>query len=1031
MRPILLAMTAFGPYREREIIDFTQLEDHRIFVISGNTGAGKTTVFDAICYALYGSASGEDRSEPRMLRSHFASEEIHTSVELTFAVGARVYRVFRQMGHRKGGNKTETGAKIELYEQAAGQEIPLVDRFTVPDVNAAIEQIIGLSKDQFSQIVMLPQGEFRKLLTSDTDNKEEILRRIFRTDMYQKLEEHFHRKSRQLKEELNSAKLELDMHMKQPQATLPVREGSRISHTLQQEFYNALQVIEGLHDEIVHYKQLAAEAEARKAALNESLQKKEEQHREAIAIQAKLDELAQKREKRTAMEQQQAEIAELERKLELAERAAQIEPIEEMMLAAMRDAEDKQKQTEHKRGELEKAEQAWIEAEKRWREEEAQESRRTEAERELRQLMELVPVVDTLDARNQEVKRLRYEEHSCKQSLERVEAELGAAREFRREKSEQIRRMESETSSLPEKREALSRLRQQALLMKDMLELEKQIQAFVRLEEEREQMLRKIRAEHDHLETLWVEGQAALLAKHLHQGDPCPVCGSVDHPRKGEAAGPLPSREELQEAKNRLRHCEQELSEAKAQAAASRTGWQSKSAELLAEYGAPSEEIAEQYSRMVQEGKKLKAEVESLEQLTAQLQQEKQVLEQAEERMEKLSQDKERFLEQYRELTVQLNTKQSLLDKELERIPEQLRSAGQLAVVLQQQQAQLDLLVANWKQAQEQWQHARTRLAEEKASLLQMEKHWAEAQAREAQLKERFELELSKAGFTDTVLYQAARMPESARLSERSVIESFKTAYAVLVQQLDELERALAGQEPVDLQQLTADMTEIKQSLEQTAAELQLSWHYVREADRIMHAIESADRKAKDLERQLEQIMDVYQALKGDNPLKLSFERYILIEFLEQILHAANVRLHDLSGGQFILERSDRLESRGKQSGLGLDVYDAYTGQYRDVKTLSGGEKFNASLSLALGMSDVIQSHQGGISIEMMFIDEGFGSLDEESLHKAIAALIDLQRSGRMIGVISHVQELKAAFPAILQVSKTREGYSRTQIVVK
>src|SRR5690606_8555352 len=151
----------------------------------------------------------------------------------------------------------------------------------------------------------------------------------------------------------------------------------------------------------------------------------------------------------------------------------------------------------------------------------------------------------------------------------------------------------------------------------------------------------------------------------------------------------------------------------------------------------------------------------------------------------------------------------------------------------------------------------------------------------------------------------------------------------------------------------------------------------------------------------------------------------------EQILAMANLRLKKLSGGQFELRRSDRLETYGKQSGLGLDVYDAYTGQNRDVKTLSGGEKFNAALCLALGMSDVIQAFQGGVSIEMMFIDEGFGSLDEESLQKAIDTMIDLQKSGRMIGVISHVRELKQAFPASLEVRKTKEGYSRTDIVLQ
>jgi exonuclease SbcC len=246
-----------------------------------------------------------------------------------------------------------------------------------------------------------------------------------------------------------------------------------------------------------------------------------------------------------------------------------------------------------------------------------------------------------------------------------------------------------------------------------------------------------------------------------------------------------------------------------------------------------------------------------------------------------------------------------------------------------------------------------------------------------------------------------------------------------------QLEQELANQSPIDTEPLEQALDGDKAELEQALTQLQTAAQYANEADRLRAAIAEAGGRCTELERQLEQVADLYSMMKGDNALKISFERYILIEYLDQILHAANERLRGLSDGQFVLLRSDRLEARGKQSGLGLDVYDAYTGQNRDVKSLSGGEKFNASLALALGMTDVIQSHQGGISIEMMFIDEGFGSLDEESLSKAIMTLIDLQKAGRMIGVISHVQELKQAFPAMIEVAKTKEGYSRTAIVLK
>jgi exonuclease SbcC len=262
-------------------------------------------------------------------------------------------------------------------------------------------------------------------------------------------------------------------------------------------------------------------------------------------------------------------------------------------------------------------------------------------------------------------------------------------------------------------------------------------------------------------------------------------------------------------------------------------------------------------------------------------------------------------------------------------------------------------------------------------------------------------------------------------------MEEFKSLLASLLLQISELERELAGQDRPVLSILQEAMAELKGQSQQLTAELLSGQRYKHEAQRLLTAMVKASEQFRELEHNQQQVSDIFQMLKGDNPLKISFERYILIEFLEQILHAANARLQDLSNGQFMLQRSDRLETRGKQSGLGLDVYDAYTGQNRDVKSMSGGEKFNASLCLALGMTDVIQAYQGGVSIEMMFIDEGFGSLDEDSLGKAIATLIDLQRSGRMIGVISHVQELKQAFPAILEVSKTKEGHSRTAIILK
>ncbi|MBD2845784.1 AAA family ATPase, partial [Paenibacillus sp. IB182496] len=336
MRPIRLTMTAFGPYRDAETIDFAELQEQRLFVISGRTGAGKTSVFDAICYALYGTASGEDRADARMLRSHFADEAQHTSVELHFAVGTREYRVFRQLPHRKSGNKSETGGKAELYSRTGEEEEPALDRFTVGDVNAALERILGLTREQFSQIVMLPQGEFRKLLTSDTENKEDILRRIFRTSLLRKVEERFHERSKALREQLKEAHTKLDIYARQAADTLPQREHSRLGAVLGQEHRSAAQLLEGLHAEAAHYAARAGELKARHGAEQEQARELERLLRDATALVARFDELARTRAEQEALERQAPAIDQLRGELERSSRAAGLEPYEEQAQQAER-----------------------------------------------------------------------------------------------------------------------------------------------------------------------------------------------------------------------------------------------------------------------------------------------------------------------------------------------------------------------------------------------------------------------------------------------------------------------------------------------------------------------------------------------------------------------------------------------------------------------------------------------------------------------------------------------------------------------
>jgi exonuclease SbcC len=584
MKPLKLAMTAFGPYKHREVIDFTALGDRRLFVISGSTGAGKTTIFDAICFAIYGSASGEDRYDPRMLRSHFADEDTHTSVELEFAVGRKVYRVLRQMAHRKGSNKSETGDRIELYEVLNGQDIPITDRNKVKEVNEKLERIIGLTNDQFSQIVMLPQGEFRKLLTSETENKEEILRRIFRTQLYQQVEGRFQQRTKDLKAALQAAQTELEVHIKHISTALPAREDSALVKTMAQEHQNVAQILEGLGLERVYYEQQLAQIQLKRTALQAVLGEKQTRFHEAKAVNERFRSLDGKRMERDVLESTLPEHTDRVRRLELAEQAHRLEPYEEQWSAALQAEAQKRRAQESKLLEVASVTSDWETAERRYQEEAGKEEQRKQAERDEQRLNDLVPAVASLHANQQEVLKLRREEEQNAHKLAAHERQLLDIRVERQKRIDLILSLEKETAALPQRKEALTKLREQAKLMKETLEVQRLIEASLQKEAERQQLLATMQQKHDRLEQLWIEGQSSLLAAHLHDGQPCPVCGSTVHPDKAEAAASLPSKEELQEVKQQLRRHEQDYNEVRAELAATRTGLADKQS-ALADFG--------------------------------------------------------------------------------------------------------------------------------------------------------------------------------------------------------------------------------------------------------------------------------------------------------------------------------------------------------------------------------------------------------------------------------------------------------------
>ncbi|HFF3188717.1 SMC family ATPase [Bacillus cereus] len=1029
MRPIQLIMTAFGPYKQKEVIDFDDLGEHRIFAISGNTGAGKTTIFDAICYVLYGEASGEERSDTSMLRSQFADDNVYTSVELTFQLKGKRYEIKRQLGHKKQGNKTITGHAVELYEVIDEEKVPAVDRFHVTDVNKKVEDLIGLSKHQFSQIVMLPQGEFRKLLTSETENKEEILRRIFKTDRYKLMRELLDQKRKQWKDVLQEKQKERELYFRNV-FKLPIRDGALLETLVEQEHVNTHQVVEALEQEIAVYKAEVEQLQVEQDVQTKQLKDAETRFHAAKSVNEKFIDLQQKNEKYNTLQENRTVIEMKETSFKRAEQAKRLLPFEQWHEEAMQNEQKAESLLKQIIAKKENIMNNFELAQKKYEVVKNKEPERENAKKLVQRLEELQPIIASLAEKQLNLQNAEMQIGKLKESMQNLDRQLEEHTNQKQLMSGELQQLEQALEQYVDKVEELTNMREDAKVLKQAYDVWQEKQKF---EQEKEAAYSKMQLAvnaYENMERRWLSEQAGILALHLHDGESCPVCGSTTHPKKAtEQSGAIDENElnDLRDKKNIAEKLHVQVEEK----------WNfyhlqyEQVIEEVKKRGYQSEELVETYSALVQKGKQLATEVNTLKASEETRKQTAVKIKSVEEKVDALQKQKREVETEQHRIEMDCMQLRTSYEHDKKNIPENLQTVQEWKVQFDQAMHELRLMEDEWKKVQEAYQHWQNENIR-----IQAEQEGATNQFESAKLKKeetftRFMKELEQSGFTDQPTYKEAKLSDAEMEMIQKEIQSYYSSLEVLAKQIEELHAELKDKEYMDITALGEHIKELEINLDIIKEKRQRAQNTVTYISDLHENIRRIDEQIHEEEKAFQELVDLYEVMKGDNESRISFERYILIEYLEQIVQIANERLRKLSNGQFYLKRSERVEKRNRQSGLGLDVYDAYTGQTRDVKTLSGGEKFNASLCLALGMADVIQAYEGGISIETMFIDEGFGSLDEESLTKAVDALIDLQKSGRFIGVISHVQELKNAMPAVLEVTKQKDGCSQTRFVVK
>ncbi|WP_214777360.1 SMC family ATPase [Exiguobacterium sp. s22] len=1002
MRPVELMMQAFGPYAERETIDFTQLLGRSMFVVSGRTGAGKTTIFDAMTFALYGRASGSLRNASDF-RSQYATPETITKVDFSFTIRGERYRIVRQPQQPHPVNKTPIPHEAVLYEWEDGWK-PLATK--VNEVQEQIEWILQLSYEQFSQILLLPQNQFRQLLDSNSNEKQQILQSIFKTEAYRSFQEKWaerysaYRKQVEWSVERTRLKLlELEDESIEEVSVKPIDEIIRWLEEREERLIETCDTVDLKKREYLKtLEEVRDELEVAKSLIG-LFNEREETNR---ALEAFLEGEVLRNERRD--------------RLQLLEAAANIRPVFDRLVEMERQL---QRLTTEKQTSLTKYEELKTTQSKL----EEQQSSMEAGRQEVGSLRERLRVIDELMPQIEEralfVSRRQQLETKSKALADfSKESRLNELQVHEHELVERLKTEPTERSVDVER--YVDRLIQLKTLETKISDLSKQLAACERSGKE---IQRQYTIQQEIVLTYKQQEQLVLatqLRDTLEEGEPCPVCGSRHH----EMSQPEAVIEDIaarEEALLRLEELSTRLIEARADYRSLHQQLETTRLEF------------EQASKDVQHKHDISDEIERWQSHLKSLQRDEQLRQENERTLRQLTNEIRQLEQQRRD---QFEERQRVLS-ELEGIQQKLHSLGQTDdVTLESLQSErnekhhrLTLLLKNLESFDEQLEAVKKALWKEEERLSvtreqlrelekQYESHqsiWTEQLASTNLTRERYEEIASQINQRQMIRDQLLEEEqEGIRLRHRKQI----------------IEDKLGDVSRPDLERVEAKVREATAQYEQVSKELITAQDALARHRQITSEWSALRESTANEENQLQTIKLIADTGKGINPQKMTFETYVQTAFFDQILHAANIHLDQMTSGQFRLERKIETAKGNAKSGLELLVFDAYTGQSRRVQNLSGGEGFKASLSLALGLAEVVQQLSGGISLETMLIDEGFGTLDAESLDQAIELLMSLQSTGRLVGVISHVQELKDRVDARIEVSKTRSG-STIQLIVE
>lgn len=1043
MKPIYIKMSAFGSYASEETVEFVEV-NQGIFLITGDTGAGKTTIFDAITYALYDETSG-GRRNGEMMRSQFAKDDIPTFVELKFRYNNEIYIIKRSPKQNRLSKKKNKDGEYTITVEQPNIELILPDglpyRGKSRETNQRIVEIVGLDVNQFTQIAMIAQGDFLKLLHAPSKERKEIFSKIFNTKIFWKMEEELRTRSKDLWVQLEDNKKGI------------VRELENVQHikdsAYQELWATTPRFLESDYDKLTELVALmVAEAKAKEEEINRALstKQKESDHLLAELNQAKeLNELfaslKEAEDIKLELDAASNEMRLLKDKIESAQKAAVVLPKEEYLITKQKEVIEcsgrhtyLQEALENEKEKLSLQQTAKFAAEENYL------SESTKLNSQINSIREQLPKYEQLEKQVSERKQLTIQKSEADSKLIKIydtiylskerQTKISKEQENLKNVSELILNLSHTVDHLTARRDALEGL---IITHRNMTNHQAVLEREETSYQTYEKTVANLASQYELKYHQFIEGQAGFLAENLIEGEPCPVCGATSHPHKTRKSEVLVNQNELSLAKKELDNAitqqnlrRESLQEIKQEYLKSRSLVEYEVNKVLgSEFSqiALTEELI--LNNLLESKQQLEVEVRKISELKLL----KQRYEKNEEENKQLTNALE-MLESEKEagsqLVQQIDNKLAAIEAVLKNLKDNLlyMSYHEAETTLKGMENQLKELERTRTEALETYQQVERHVMELQGKLKIEEENLARLTLVRNQAETDYLSEIQKQGFMHDAEYQVAILvPQQLKeYSER--YQNYLRAVEVNASSLNIYRKQTTGKNVVVTEALEENRIQLEDEKEQLGVESKNVYGI-----KILN--EAIQEKVGKLYRQREALVRDYAVIKrldttanGKLSQKhINFQTYIQRRYFNLILREANKRLFTMSGGQFILKCKDVDELSGQgEVGLDLDIYSMVNDQTRDVKTLSGGESFMAALAMALGMADIIQNAAGKIHIETMFIDEGFGSLSDEARMQAIHILHELSGGNRLVGIISHVTELKAQIGTKLIVTKGEKG---------